>query len=167
MHQIYIIDRKSQSLQCVWILLCCSSHIETINKLNFPSQKLPCVCRTGAESLWQTKLALLLQLPASVQEAQGALLDLLPSLLAGCYLEDSWKTSEYLQDCSKLQWVGINLVWESNGTAKLKYSFFFFFPLNLNPLVTRYSTSCSLNLFSRCSFQDLPSPLNMKIWYWN
>lgn len=76
-------------------------------------------------SLADTKPAFLLELPASVQEAQGALLDFLSSLLAGYYLEDSWKTLEYLQGCSKLQWVGTNLVWESNGIAKLKYSFFF------------------------------------------
>lgn len=65
-------------------------------------------------------------------EAQWALLDFLSSLLAGCYLEDSWKTLDYLQDSSKLHQGGINLVWESNGTAKFKYSNFFFSDLPIS-----------------------------------
>lgn len=73
--------------------------METRNQLSFSSQELPYDCGTGTKPLWQTQSW---QLPAPVQEAQGALLGFLSPLLAGSYLEASWKALEYLQDCSKL-----------------------------------------------------------------
>lgn len=125
MHQIYIRDWKSQSLKCVWIsLCCCSTQRPDANSIS-PAKNFPVFAELIESPSGKHKAGTSIPTSSlSTGSTRGTAG--LSSLLAGCYLEDSWKTLEYLQDCSKLQWVGINLVWETNETAKFKHCIFFF-----------------------------------------